>query len=107
MAVVLGQKQLYIDPSGLPYFGAGGEYFHSLFYHIVTGGHQPVHAAQFHHAHPAGADLIDPPEITQAGDVDARRAGRIQNGGAFGHSHRNMVYGEIYHCLILPPLNTP
>ena len=77
LSVVLRKQQLHIDAPGFADLGAVGQHFHSFFHRVVAGGDQLVHAGQLHHAHPAGADIVDIPQITQAGDLYPRRPGRV------------------------------
>ena len=64
---------------------------------LLPQGLEILHALHLHHAHPAGAVLVDVLQVAKGGDVDAVLPGGLQDGGALLGLTRLSVYGQIQH----------
>ena len=103
---MVGEDELQGELPGVADLGSVGKDLHPLADRIDAGGHQAPGPFYLHHAHPAGSDLIDPFQEAQGRDLDARRAGGLQDGSALGDGNGDIVDGEIDHFLfhiVLPP----
>ena len=104
---VLGEDEAEIGFPGLPDLGGVGVDGHALYHAGVAGGHQPVGALHLHHAHAAGADLVDVLQVAQVGDGDAHLGGGLHDGGAVLHRQGLAVDRDVYHFSTRPPLKMP
>ncbi len=108
---MVGKDQLHDHPTGVAHlFGIG------LDHHVIgclqhTGRLQAA-AARVHHAYAAGADLVEPLQKAQGGDMDMRLPGSFQHRGALGHAHLDIIDGQcniahsrflLTHCLLMAP----
>ena len=107
LIVVLRQNQLNIGAARLAHARRIGMDHHSFLHDIVARGDELALALDLNAAHAAGGDFIDVLEIAQARDFNADRGRRFQNGRAFGYGYRDLVYCQVYHLLVRPPLKIP
>ena len=61
--------------------GEFGPHDHVLGHPVVAGGREAVGPLDLDHAHAAGADLVDAPQVAQRRYADAVGAGGLQDGG--------------------------
>jgi len=107
LIVVLRQNQLNIGAARLAHARRIGMDHHSFLHDIVARGDELALALDLNAAHAAGGDFIDVLEIAQARNFNADRGRRFQNGRAFGYGYRDLVYCQVYHLLVRPPLKIP
>src|SRR5699024_9931038 len=107
LGVVPAEDQLQVGAPGQPDPGVVGVDGHALGHHVVAGGDELVLPFHLDAAQPAGADLVDPFQVAQVGDMDPGREGGVQDGGPFRHADGPAVDVQRYHLIFLPPLNTP
>ena len=89
--IVDGQQQLQGHPAGFLDLGRIGENLHPFVDRIDTGSHQRAGPLHLHHAHAAGANLVDILQIAQGGNINTGVAGGFQNGGIRRHFIGNAV----------------
>ena len=109
---MLRQDQLDVGLARITGFLGIGTDDHSFFYRVVAGCQQAVIAFHFHHADPAGADLIDVFQKTERWDLDPGHFGSVQDRCPFRHGDALSVDRTIHqilchHFASRPPLNIP
>jgi hypothetical protein len=104
--VVVGKEQVQSTFSSLNHLVTSGMYYHSLLYHSVAGGGKLFHSLDLYHAQTAGADVVDPLQITQGRNLNAQGFCCMEQGGTFLDCQFFSVNNQIYHQS-LPPFNTP
>ena len=105
--VVLGEDELDISPSGSTYFWTVGENSHPLFYYIVAGSDQLIHAFQFYETDTAGCNLVNPFQVTEPWNPDICTGSGFHDCCTLRYGNHLIVNCDIYHNLSRPPLKIP
>ena len=78
--VALGEEQLEGHPPVFAQPLAVGLDVHPSLTLVVQAGQELGDAGHFHQAEPAGADVVDPLQMAERRDRDARLGGGVQDG---------------------------
>ena len=97
LALVVGEDQLQHGSARLAHLRGVRLDDHALGYGHHAGRRQRTRA-DVHHAHAAGADLVDVLEPAEGRDLDTGSMRRLENGGAFLHGNRHTVDSQMNHC---------
>ena len=107
VGIVLGQNEAQIDAAGALDPVGGSMDHHTIPHSGGTGGNQSFQTFHFHHADPAGGDLIDLLQIAEGGDLDADGLGSIEDRGLSVNCDLQAVDRQSYHFSFRPPLKLP
>ncbi len=91
--IVVGENQLQNHLARLAYLGRVGAHHHAVA-RLQHAGRLQGAAAGVHHAHAAGANLVQILEEAQRGDTDLGLTRCLQHRGALGHNHLHVVDGQ-------------
>ena len=107
VGIVLTEDQPQVCFPGLPDPWGVGLNLHSLQNLRVACGHQTLCSPDFHHAHTAGGDFIDPFQKAQMRDGNPGFFCGFQNGCAPGGGQFPAIDLEVHHFSTRPPLKIP
>ena len=100
VAVVLGQQQFDDQPARFADAARVGADLHAFGDRHRAGGDQVLHAFDFHDADAAGTDRLQPLDVAERGDADARLPRGMENRRALGDFDRHIVDRQLDHACL-------
>ena len=103
LRVVPREQELDVDLARHAHLGAVGAHHHAVEHAVVARGDELVDALHLDDAHAARAHLVQVLQVAERRDLDARRAGGVEDGGVVRDLDLAGVDRELYHWKVLPP----